>query len=1030
MNKRLYSLAKQACALLVSTSIAVAPTPVSAGVEGSAAPQAPQTSAVLLPIPKVAPKAFSGSHSPSNTKQKPLVASRSDKPGPLQAMSPAAVRGANELTFVENKGQFDEQVKFQVSSGGRTLWLTGNGIVLDCLRRKPAQVDGASPLSDVLAGNVVLDRPGTAGNPHVQTSAVRDMERHVIYEDFVRADNEITIETKGVRTGMRNYLSGNDPSKWQTQVRGFSEVVYHDVWKGVNLRLHGNGPDLEQEFIVNPGADVGQVQIAYKGIDRLELAKDGSLVIRTAAGQMRESAPRIYQEIAGRRVFVKGKFKLLSATSYTFEVVGHNAKQALIIDPTLLYSTFLGGSVGNNIFTIGTHETATGIAVDQAGNAYVTGFTGSGDFPTTPGAFQTTNLGGQQTFVTKLNPAGGALIYSTYLSASFPSGIAVDPLGNAYVAGSNTHDGFATTPNAYSQSCSAPGGLPFLSVLNASGSGLLYSTCFGSFIPNAGGVATVTSMAADANGHAYLGGLTGFNLPTTPNGYQTAPPGSLSSGFVMEFDTNLSGSASLVYSTYLGAPRAAIVNGVAVDSFGKIYVTGATDAGFPVTAGAFQTIFPGQTCSGGVCSPSTAAFIAKLDPAASGTQSLIYSTYLAGIGSSVGTAIAVDGSGNAYVGGTTSSSNFPVTPGAFQTASTSCGAPLFVTKLNAVGSNLSYSTYLCGNIFANDNSIGGIAIDSLGDAYVAGGFRAQAPSTFPVTPDAFQNSFTKLGGDFHEAFLTKLNQTGSALIYSTYFGGAGDDVATGVAIDQIGDAYIAGHTASANLPTRNPFQLTMNGTGDAFIAKFGTGAGGSLSVLSFYPAQGGNSGSITPTITGSGFHYGATASLSCSSNANIPGANLSVSPDGRLISARFSLIGQSPGPCSVTVTNLDGSTASLSTAVTVVQGGSQDIQVDLFGPNGARGGLPTTYLAGYTNRGANDSKPFRLWISFPNFFSWTPPPGTTPASAGQQNGVIYVGFDIPSVPAGTSGWIPIQLTAPTTLPFHQPFQVQAWEEVQ
>jgi hypothetical protein len=297
----------------------------------------------------------------------------------------------------------------------------------------------------------------------------------------------------------------------------------------------------------------------------------------------------------------------------------------------------------------------------------------------------------------------------------------------------------------------------------------------------------------------------------------------------MMFDTTASGIASLKYSSFFGIPSntgayGTSGNGIAVDASGHIYLAGSAGDGLPTTSGAFQA-----SLAGGVfCNPYSDArfvcpngFLAKIDPTASGAQSLIYSTYLGG-GDDQVNAIVVDAAGNAYVTGSTVSAGFPVTSGAFQTTGFVNGninvTEAFVTKLNAGGSKLIYSTFLGGN----DNSLGnGIAVDPLGNAYVAGAFRAQTQSTFPVTPDAFQSSFTKFSGDSHEAFLTKVTSNGSGLVYSSYLGGTGDDVASAVAIDQTGDAYVAGNTGSPNFPiSASAFQPTVDGTGDAFVAKF------------------------------------------------------------------------------------------------------------------------------------------------------------------------------------------------------------------
>ncbi len=330
------------------------------------------------------------------------------------------------------------------------------------------------------------------------------------------------------------------------------------------------------------------------------------------------------------------------------------------------------------------------------------------------------------------------------------------------------------------------------------------------------------------------------------------------SAFVMVFDTTASGSASLFYSTYLAvppelnypSPSAAHYeypdsNGysIAVDSFGKAYVTGHAPPGFPVTPGAFQTAH--APYNGNLLSSN--AFIAKLDPFSSGSQSLIYSTLLGGKGGTSVNAIAVDTAGNAYVTGVTNGSyygSFPVTPGAFQTTVGQNSYACFVTKFNAAGSKLVYSTFLSDTFrYTVGNAI---VVDPLGNAYIAG--QVNSPY-FPVTPDAFQSTYIKFGGstDYGSAFLSKLNPTGSALIYSSYLGGSYGDGASALAIDTAGDAYLAGYTSSPDFPHTNfSFQPAMKGTGDAFVTKFPLGADNlPLSISSIVPSSGGNAGTLS-----------------------------------------------------------------------------------------------------------------------------------------------------------------------------------------
>ncbi len=364
-------------------------------------------------------------------------------------------------------------------------------------------------------------------------------------------------------------------------------------------------------------------------------------------------------------------------------------------------------------------------------------------------------------------------------------------------------------------------------------------------------------------------------------------------------------------------------------------MTGSTTLGFPTTPGAFQV-------SHGLCvngSGVTDAFVAKLDPStATGPQSLIYSTYIGGDGAESGNAIAVDASGNAYVTGTTSSVNFPVTLGAFQSTPTPdvVSSVGFVTKLNAGGSKLLYSTYFgdtctipsgCVLGYISSNAI---ALDSFGSAYIAGNTKT---TLLPVTVDAFQSIYSKptCGTDCSSAFLAKFNPAGSALIYSGYLGGGNDDVATSVSVDQIGDAYVAGHTASLDFPvTAFALQASRNGTGDAFVTKFPLGTTQTLSVSSLLPTAGGNAGAVSPQIFGTGFHAGATANLNCG-GASILGSNPSVSAEGRTLNTTFDLRVVSPGTCDVVVTNPGGTSMTLSQAFKVQQGGAPNIQIYLTG---------------------------------------------------------------------------------------------------
>ncbi len=793
-----------------------------------------------------------------------------------------------------------------------------------------------------------------------------------------------------------------------------------------NLRIYGKGPDLEQEFLVQPGGNLNHVQISYRGIDGLTIAKDGSLEVGTAFGKLRETQPRLYQRIAGKQVVVEGHFKLTGGRSYAFAVGAHAAQYALLIDPTLLYSTFLGGSAGNSPFGANS-EVATGIAVDSSGNVYVTGTTSSLDFPTTIGAVQTTtNAGAASAFVSKLNATGSGLIYSTYLGFSdSANAISVDSAGGkAYVTGvlgNATGAHFPTTANAYwptnsTQHCASNDF--FLTELNPSGQ-LVYSSCF-----NAS--ATPNAIALDSTGRAFIAGSVSGFIPTSSNAFQPTYPGAAQSGFVMSIDTTASGSSSLVYGTYVGIPAAgsnpgSSVRAITVDSFRKVYLTGSTFDGFPVTTGAFQTIHGPCIPNGPSCGFFPNAFVAKLDPSVSGSQALIYATYLGGQGSTVGNAIAVDASGSAYVTGATQS-DFPVTSGSFQSTPPVNVPPGggstvgFATKLNAGGSQLTYSTFLegicSGNCFSGNVIGDGITLDLLGNAYVTG---YTTSSFFPVTTDAFQSAYLKpvCHTDCSDAFLIKLNTSGSAPVYSSYLGGTdGDDVATSVAIDSTGDAYVTGHTSSATFPvTPGAFQPVVHGTGDAFIAKFALG--GTFRVLQILPTSGGNSGSFTATIFGSGFQSGASVKLSGGGGSDIVATAVSIGPNALFLTATFNLQGTIPGIRDLVVMNADGTVLTLPQSFTILAGGVSNVTISKTSSLAVPGRFETFTIV-VSNSGSVDSGSVNLveflqpWFTFVS--SNPVPTGTTSAPAAWPvsaigSGATYQAFIqwvLPNIPPGSS----------------------------
>ena len=430
----------------------------------------------------------------------------------------------------------------------------------------------------------------------------------------------------------------------------------------------------------------------------------------------------------------------------------------------LRYSTYLGGG----------YDFGYGIAVDGAGSAYVTGYTLSGDFPTTPGAFDTSYNGvSSDAFAVKLNPAGSGLAYATFLGGSsgeWGYAIAVDGVGSAYVTGYTVSTNFPATAGAFDTSLNYRDA--FAVKLNPAGSGLVYATYLGGIDFEDG-----YAIAVDVAGSAYVTGYTdSTDFPTTPGAFDT------SYGNVDAFVVKLNPTGSgLIYATFLGGGGYDYGYGIAVDGAGSAYVTGYTQSSdFPTTPGAFDTSYNG----------SMDAFVVKLNPAGSG---LAYATFLCGGRFDKGYAIAVDGAGSAYVTGHTLSSDFPTTPGAFDTSHNSYNREdAFAVKLNPAGSGLVYATFLGGSI---EEWGYGIAVDGAGSAYVTGYTRS---SDFPTTPGAFDTSHN--GGE-DDAFAVKLYPAGNGLAYASFLGGSDKDQGRAIAVDGAGSAYMTGSTSSRDFPT-------------------------------------------------------------------------------------------------------------------------------------------------------------------------------------------------------------------------------------
>ena len=745
------------------------------------------------------------------------VPAGSDSLGPFSPRQTNVVEsfGKLPLSFEANRGQADKSVRFLSRGAGYGLYLTGEELVLaldksDCRERAGANAGNAVSWSQPLA-------------------ARRDIPSCTRQTDLVRMRlvgtrrDEVTPAGEQHLSGIANYIVGNDPAKWHTGVPTYGKVRYSNIYSGVDLVYYGNQRQLEYDFIVAPGADAKPIRLHFGGTRELHLDADGDLVVTASGGGLTFHKPLVYQVVDGHRKTIEGGFALLARHTVGFRLGAYDRRIPLVIDPVLVYSTYLGGAGSN-----GFGDAAKALAVDASGDAYVAGFTYSTNFPVTPGALKSSNLS-STAFIAELNPDGTGLVYSTFLGGSSGDAVtalAIDAAGDAYVTGKTWSSDFPVTAGALQSTFlgSAYSGISnaFVTVLNPAGSGLVYSTYLGGSGGSARSVGPgygdgATSLVLDGSGDAFIGGwTTSTDFPVTKGAFQTTnPAGGLSnSGFVAKL--NRAGSA-LVYSTYLGGSSAYgdVVNGLAVDGTGNAYVTGyATSLDFPVTQGAFQT------ANHSTLSPGYSAFVTKLN--AAGTAQ-IYSTSLGGSGDDIGNALAVDGGGNAYITGQADSPDFPVTQGAFQTRTH--GITAFVCKLNAAGSSQIYSTFLGGSVA--DQAFA-LAVDGAGDAFVTG---YTLSGDFPTTTGSFQQ--TKGGAALAgNAFIAEVAPSGAALLYSTYLGGSGGisssdcpaDDGLGIALDSSGAVYAVGIACSSDFPvTQGAFQTTNQAWSswgsNAFVAK-------------------------------------------------------------------------------------------------------------------------------------------------------------------------------------------------------------------
>lgn len=616
--------------------------------------------------------------------------------------------------------------------------------------------------------------------------------------------------------GRSNYFRGRDSRKWRVGAPQFARVKFNDVYPGVSLVYYGRQSQLEYDFIVRAGADPKRIELAFDGAERIEIEKNGDLALRTKHGVVKQQRPFVYQEVAGARAQVKGEYVKLADDRIGFNIGAYDPAKPLVIDPVLSYSTFLGGSGEDSVVALTT---------DKDGNLYVAGVTYSDDFPIVNGAFTKRAIaefsrcfgGCVDLFVAKINPAGTALIYSTYLGGGYIDevfGIAVDRDGAAYITGASQSDDFPVTIDAFQRTLKGTRDAIVVK-LSPAGDRLVYSTYLGGWYNERG-----LSIAVDSAGSAYVAGRTVSSDFPTRKPFQAAikyPDDQ--DGFVTKLSPD---GSSLVYSTLLGGERDDECLAIAVDAAGCAYATGGT---FSVDFPAINALQPYAN----IVRPPNSEFIfadlfvTKFNPDGS---TPVYSTPLGSTRGEVGASIAVDEKGQVVIGGlfvTDGIYEFPmVNPIQRETPylpglgfATDC----LIVKLDETGRRLLFSTLLGGSQTESINN--SITVDRNGRIYVSATTNSY---DLPITPDALQPKFGLGLSDSFVAVIDPARVGTDALVYCSYLGGGMHESDSGVALDGAGNIYVAGRTQRCpdcenTFPLVNPMQNAAKGTADGYIVK-------------------------------------------------------------------------------------------------------------------------------------------------------------------------------------------------------------------
>jgi PKD repeat protein len=702
----------------------------------------------------------------------------------------------SNAVFIENKGQWPDEVKLLAKTKNLNIWITDNGLVYDYYR-----AENKNSADETQVGLSKINLPETVFNGHVvRTSYISDIKgspaKIISYsKKYLPEDSH---------SGYFNYIIGSNPSKWITNVRVFDEVIVKNVFPGIDAKYYFETKNGEKQFrydfIVNPGADPSEIKILTDmGNDRSYFAflnSENNLVFKTVLGDLVQQKPFSYQTEDIKTLTVESKFELNSNCILSFKVGNYNKLKPLFIDP-LVYSTFIGGNY---------YDSPNSIAVDKSGNVYICGSTYSSDFPKTTGAYGS-KKGYYDCFVSKLNSSGSSLVFSSLIGGSdydYATGIVIDESGNSYITGNTYSSDFPVTKKIYDSTFNGNSDC-FVAKIGPNGAALRYSTFFGG-----GGNDYATALEVDTSGNTYVTGYTtSYDYKTTENACFTSYSGS-DDGFFSKFDAN---GSNLLYSTFFGGATEEYPNSIIIDQSGIAYIAGYTNsANFPTTSAAYSRNLSG----------SNDCFILKINP---NSPTLVFSTFIGGSMDDRATSVAIDSLKNVYITGYTYSYDYPTSSPAVSNYS-SGNFDCFATKLDSYASSIIYSTYIGGS---NHDYGTCIKVNSLGNAFIAGNTYSTDFITTTNGIDVYQNGTI-------DGFIVKLNYSGSTLAFSSYFGGINDDYINSIALVGTNNIYLTGTTYSPDFPIiSGSYCSTISSYSDGFISK--------ISDIS------------TPIITGRPYYY-------------------------------------------------------------------------------------------------------------------------------------------------------------------------------